>query len=70
MGHPSGVREMTSLVLEGPSPPESPAAVALSEKGILRYRQGPDYVLTIELDHGQQGQRADFRPNLPLIFRI
>jgi hypothetical protein len=70
LGHPSGVREMTGLVLEGPSAPESAAAAALSERGIVRYRQGPDYLLTIELDHSLRGQTTDFRPNLPLVFRI
>jgi hypothetical protein len=70
MGHPSGVREMTGLVLESPQPPESPAAAALSERGIVSYRRGPDYLVTIEFDHCLRSQRADFRPNLPLVFRV
>ena len=70
MGHPSGARKMTGLALETPLAPESPAAAALSERGIVSYQQGPDYLLTIELDHGLRRQSTDFRPNLPLVFCV
>jgi hypothetical protein len=68
--HPSGVREMTGLILESPQPPESPAAAAVSESGVISWRQGPDYLLTIEFDYCPRGQRVDFRASLPLVFCV
>jgi len=63
--HPSGVREITGLRLTSPTPPRSAAAEALA---LLTIESGPSHLLSIEFDHGVQGDRNDFRPHLPLIF--
>lgn len=68
--HPNGAREITRLMLMTPAPLRSPAAQALVEGATLSISEGPEYLATIELDHGLRQEKRDFRPHLPLVFRL
>jgi hypothetical protein len=68
--HPTGAREITRLMLSAPAPLQSSAAQALVESAVISTRELPEYLLTIELDHGLRHVVRDFRPHLPLVFQL
>jgi hypothetical protein len=70
VAHPNGAREITGLTLTTPLPLRSSAARALIEGSVLAVRDGPDHLLTLELDHGLRQEHHDFRPFLPLVLTI
>jgi Glyoxalase-like domain len=67
--HPSGVQDITRLTLTTPALLQSSAARALAESEVFFEREGPEYLLTVEFDHGLRQEMTDFRPDLPLIFQ-
>jgi hypothetical protein len=69
-GHPAGVREITGLTLTTPAQLLSEAAQRVIESGILATRIGERHLLEIEFDCNSQHKHEDFRPELPLIFRM
>lgn len=68
--HPNGAGEITGLTLTTPLPFESSAAQALIEGAVFSVREGSDYLLVLELDHGSRQEHRDFRPRLPLVLTI
>jgi hypothetical protein len=42
---------------------------AVMDAGLARLRAGPEYLVELGFDGEAQGQLADFRPLLPLLFR-
>ena len=68
--HPNGAREITKLMLTTPAPRRSSAAQALVENAVLSIREGPEYLLTIELDKSLRKVVRDFRPHLPLVVQL
>jgi hypothetical protein len=68
--HPAGVREITGLILTTPVPLRSAASQKMVESKILSSRAGPKPLLEIEFDGKRRNQAADFRPHLPVIFRL
>jgi hypothetical protein len=70
VAHPNGARDITGLTLTTPLPLRSSAARALIEGSVLAVLDGPDHLLTLELDHGLRQEHHDFRPFLPLVITI
>lgn len=68
--HPIGIREITSLTLTTPVLLRSTAAERIVESGILSVQKGPNSILEIQFDGNLRNQVADFRPHLPLVFRL
>lgn len=68
--HPNDASEITGLTLTTPLPLRSSAARALIENSVIAVREGPDYLLTLELDHGVRHEHRDFRPLMPLVLTI
>ena len=68
--HPCGVREITRLTLTTPVPLHSDASQKIMESGVLTTQTGAASLLEIEFDGHRRNERADFRPDLPLIFRL
>jgi len=68
--HPAGVREITALALTTPKRLSSTASQRMISNGILSTREGAKPLLEIEFDGGRHSQIADFRPHLPLLFRL
>jgi hypothetical protein len=68
--HPAGIREITGLTLTSPVAPLSEASRRCVEQGILAWRESSRSLLEIEFDHGQRKKLVDFRPRLPLVFRL
>jgi hypothetical protein len=70
LGHPSGIREITGLTLTSPVPLLSAASRRVVDEGILSALEGAMPLLEIEFDGNQRKEIADFRPRLPLVFRL
>jgi hypothetical protein len=68
--HPSGLREITRVVLQTPVPFRSAAAQKLIEAGVVHPETSARYGIEIEFDHNRSGQRVDFGPDLPVVFRM
>lgn len=68
--HPIGVREITGLALMTPVPLRSSASQKMVESKILSSRKGAKPLLEIEFDRNRRNQLVDFRPHLPLVFRL
>jgi hypothetical protein len=68
--HPAGIRELTGLSLTTPVPLRSPASQKLVDSKILSSREGVKPLLEIEFDGKRRNQLADFRPHLPIVFRL
>ncbi len=69
-GHPSGIREITGLSLTTAIPLRSTASQKMVESKIVSSREGAKPLLEIEFDGQRRNQAADFRPHLPIIFRL
>ena len=68
--HPIGIREITRLTLTTPMPLRSNASQKIIESGVLATRTGETSLLEIEFDSYQRKEHVDFRPDLPVIFRL
>lgn len=69
-GHPIGIREITRLTLTTPMPLRSDASQKIIESRVLETRTGTTSLLEIEFDRHGRKERVDFRPHLPVIFRL
>ncbi len=68
MDHPAGFREITGVRLSCPGLPKTSVTRAMARENAITLGTGPEHLLQLEFDGGQRGGRADFRPDLPLIF--
>jgi Glyoxalase-like domain len=68
--HRIGVREITGLALTTPLPFRAAASQRMVESKILSSRVGAIPLLEIEFDRNRRNQCVDFRPHLPLVFRL
>jgi len=68
--HPLGIREITGLTLTTPLPLRSNASQTIIESGILAAQTGATPLLEIEFDGKRRKQQVDFRPQLPIVFRL
>ena len=68
--HPIGVREITRLTLTTPISLRSSASQKIVESGVLATQTGATPLLEIEFDGHRRKERADFRPQLPVIFQL
>jgi hypothetical protein len=68
--HPAGLREMTRVQLASPHADRLSAEMTtVTATGLAHLRQGTEYLVELGFDGESQGQHADFRPLLPLLFR-
>jgi hypothetical protein len=68
--HAAGVREVTAVRLGIPgAEPLSATLRAVEATGIATFSRGPEHRLELGFDGERQGGAADFRPDLPLVFR-
>ena len=70
VAHPAGVREITGLTLITPAPLRSTASERIIADRVLCVRSGRDSLLEVEFDNGQGEKLVDFRPDLPIVFRL
>jgi hypothetical protein len=68
--HSVSIREITSLTLTTPVPLRSAVSQSLVESGILSTQSGPKSLLEIGFDGNRRKEIVDFRPHLPLVFKL
>jgi len=68
--HPLGIREITGLTLTTPVRLSSDVSQKLVESRILLAQSGSKSLLEVEFDGNRRNETADFRPRLPLVFRL
>jgi hypothetical protein len=69
--HPAGIREMTGVALVSPVLLHSAVSKMVLDSGVITTRrEGTESHLEIEFDGGRRKEIVDFRPQLPLIFKI
>jgi hypothetical protein len=69
LAHTAGLREISSIKLVSPYAARLSAELAtLTKAGLVQMRDGPEYLIELGFDGKPQGQKADFRPTLPLVF--
>lgn len=68
--HPIGIREMTSVAITGLVSLHSDVSKIVVGSGVITSRKGPKPLLEIEFDGGRRKEIVDFRPHLPLAFKL
>ena len=67
LDHPAGVREISRVRLESPHLAADSVTARMVRDGVIDWQSGPAHVMALEFDDGGRA-RADFRPDLPLVF--
>jgi len=68
--HRAGLREVTRVEVVSPHADRlSSEMAAVTGAGLAQFRAGLEYLVELGFDGESQGQQADFRPLLPLVFR-
>jgi hypothetical protein len=68
--HPAGFQAITCVSLCGPGTKEGSVTSAMAQQAVIALQSGVEHVLDVQFDHCRQGSTLDFRPTLPLIFRV
>ena len=67
--HPIGFREITSVQISSPWLDAATLTRGMANTGLISCGNGTEHLLELEFDGNRNGRRADFRPDLPLVFR-
>jgi hypothetical protein len=70
LDHAAGLREISRVELASPRAHLSPEMSALASAGLLQVARGSNYLVQLSFDCEPRGQTMDFRPTLPLVFRL
>lgn len=68
--HPFGICEITGLTLTTAVPLRSKVSKEIVGSGILTTQTGAKSLIEIEFDGNRRKEYMDFRPHLPVIFRV
>jgi hypothetical protein len=67
--HPVGFHEITGVRLHCPVLERAVVTQAMAEAGVISLATGEKNLIELEFDGNKNGNRADFGPDLPLVFR-
>ena len=70
MDHPAGFREITRVVIGCPDAKEGSVTSRMARNGVIALQTGVGHLLELQFDGGYRATTLDFRPALPLIFRV
>jgi hypothetical protein len=70
MEHPIGIREITGLNLTTIAPLTSSVSQRVIQSGVLSTRTGSEPLLEVHFDGDRRKETVDFRPLLPIVFRL
>lgn len=69
LDHPIEFREITGVrVMRPTTQPLSAAGEAVVRTGVISILSGKEHLIEVTFDGHRKGRRADFRPDLPLVF--
>lgn len=69
LDHPVGFREITGVRIHCPPLDEAVVTPAMARAGVISLEAGVAHVLELVFDGNLNGNRVDFEPDLPLVFR-
>lgn len=70
LDHSAGFREITRVLIGCPDAKEGSVTSAMALNGVIALQTGVEHLLELQFDGGRRATMLDFRPALPLIFRI
>jgi hypothetical protein len=70
LDHPAGFRKITRVLIGCPEAKEHSVTAAIARTGVIALQTGIEHLLELQLDGGCRATTLDFRPALPLIFRV
>ena len=71
LDHPAGFREITRVLIGCPDAKEGSVTSGMAHNnGVIALQTGVDHLLEIQFDGGCRETTLDFRPALPLLFRV
>jgi hypothetical protein len=70
LDHPAGFQKITQVLIGCPDAKERSVTSAMALNGVIALQTGVEHVLELQFDGGHRAATLDFRPALPLIFRI
>jgi hypothetical protein len=70
LDHPAGFREITRVLIGCPEVKEGSVTNTMSRQGLIALQTGLEHLLELQFDGGSRAMTLDFRPALPLIFRV
>jgi hypothetical protein len=65
----AGLNDITGVHIVCPSIDDDALTLAMADAGVISCGAGPEHLLELELDGGRQTNRADVRPDLPLVLK-
>jgi hypothetical protein len=68
--HPAGLREITRVLIGCPDAKEGSVTSTIARNGVIALHIGVEHLMELHFDGDRRGTTLDFRPVLPLIFRI
>jgi hypothetical protein len=68
--HPAGFRKITRVLIGCPDAKEGSVTSTMARNGVIALQAGVEHLLELEFDDGCRATTLDFRPALPLIFRV
>lgn len=68
--HPAGLREITQVLIGCPDAKEGSVTASMARDGVIALRTGTAHLLELQFDGAARAETLDFRPELPLIFRV
>jgi len=70
LDHPAGVREITRVLIGCPDAKEGSVTSTMARNRVIALQTGLEHLLELQFDGGCRATTLDFRPALPLIFRV
>ena len=70
LDHPAGFREITRVLIGCPDAKEGSVTSTMARNGVIALQTGVDHLLELQFDGGRRATTLDFRPGLPLLFRV
>jgi hypothetical protein len=70
LDHPTGFREITRVLIGCPEAKEGSVTNTMSRHGVIALQTEVEHLLELQFDGGCRAMTLDFRPALPLIFRV
>ena len=70
LDHPAGFREITRVLIGCPDVKEDSVTSRMAHNGVIALQTGVEHLLELQFDGGCRATTLDFRPTLPLIFRV
>lgn len=70
LDHPAGLRKITRFLVGCPNAKQDSVTSAMARNGVIALQTGAEHSLELQFDGGCRATMLDFRPSLPLLFRV